>query len=314
MSDDARSDIMMELPLIDRLHIDAVEYHLDGEYDDAIRTYERILKFQPENAEVRYHYGIALGTAKSSELALEQYYIALLYDEKMDDVLREAGLILLAQGKAYEALDMFLRWDDLRRGQHQPRYYAGCALALGGDLDEAITQFWVALSREKVFAPSKHGIAVASHLKGDYRKANEEYRKAIALEPNNPFFRFHYAITLDAQDYFDLAATELRVAIALDPMLAHVAPVMTADIWRNTNLDIERHDRQRAFTLSYLRFGIVYGWARRLAMENDIIGALDFLREARTLRYFEPFLVRQDKAFANLRDLVAFKEILGGRW
>jgi len=310
MGDNGDPDILLQLPLADQLHIHATEYQLAGRFSEARETYAMTIALVPEHAGVRLHYGMAFGSTNDTDHALEQYQLALRYDATLGDALREAGLILLSQGRAYEALDAFLRWEDHDPGIPDPRYYAGCALACDGDLDGAIDQFWVALSRQKDIAPSRHAMGIALYLKGDYAKADTEIYTAICVEPNNPFFRFHYGIALDAQGNFDRAVREFRVAIAIDPKFASAAPVLSANIWRDGPMDVERHSFSRWWTLKYTRFWAVYGRAKHLARTNDIVGALNFLREARRLYFCTRALARRDEAFESLRNLAAFQAII----
>jgi len=58
---------------------------------------------------------------------------------------------------------------------------------------------------------------VVSYLKGEFGRAAEEYRKALALDRNDTDARFHLAMALKAQGSHRRARRTLKQCLALDP-------------------------------------------------------------------------------------------------
>jgi TolB-like protein/tetratricopeptide (TPR) repeat protein len=148
-------------------------------------------------------------------------------------------------------------WGTLPAGEAYPRVreFAGKAL----ELDPSLGSAWACLA------------GTAESWDWNWDKAEENYRKAIELEPNNATSHQWYANFLSAHGRFDEAIEQADLAEKLDP-LATIIGLTKAEIYYiSGELDraIVECDRVIAMDSTFLGVYLLLGDASRYAGRND---------------------------------------------
>jgi tetratricopeptide (TPR) repeat protein len=101
--------------------------------------------------------------------------------------------------------------------------------------------------------------AVAGHVSAfydaDWQTAENEYRRAIALDPNNVFAHRYLAATLEALGRFPESLDEAQRALALAPVSALLESAYARHLFRAREFDESIHHYQRAIELDAHDFG-----------------------------------------------------------
>jgi eukaryotic-like serine/threonine-protein kinase len=116
-----------------------------------------------------------------------------------------------------------------------PSYGTGITSRQAGSLADAATQKALELDDSLPEAHTARANALTFELK--WREAEEEYRRAIELNPNNAVAHYFYSYTLLVpQKRFDQALEEMRLALSLDPL----SPIMNTN-YAATLMDAHRY-------------------------------------------------------------------------
>jgi tetratricopeptide (TPR) repeat protein len=86
-----------------------------------------------------------------------------------------------------------------------------------GNLDEAKSEYELAISTDPEYADAFSDYGTLYSLKGDWSKAAEQYQKAIAIRPDDSLFHANYARTLAKLGQPDQCLSELEKAYKLNP-------------------------------------------------------------------------------------------------
>jgi tetratricopeptide (TPR) repeat protein len=93
----------------------------------------------------------------------------------------------------------------------------GLGLAAKGRLDDAIQEYRTAIALDPNFASAHNNLGDALKAKGRLDDAIQEYRTAIGLDPNVPGFYHNLGLALVDKGRWDDAVEACRKAAALDP-------------------------------------------------------------------------------------------------
>ncbi len=96
-------------------------------------------------------------------------------------------------------------------------YNRGCALAMKGEWDGAISEFRTALLIDPNHAHAHVNLGNALSLSGDMEGAISAYRAALRLAPDDAYAHIGLGATLAKQGNRDEAAAEFRTALRLAP-------------------------------------------------------------------------------------------------
>ncbi|MCA9979931.1 MAG: tetratricopeptide repeat protein [Anaerolineales bacterium] len=173
-------------------------YQRDGEYEQAISSYENAIQLDSENP---------------------AYYVALInlltLTNQPDDALYWAERVILLESGNDEVLSAVAAAYLLN----------GRRLAEVGELEEADLQYQRAIdsAQQATQINGNSGLAYA-YLAGaliaqnpnNFARAQEVVDLAVALEPDNPVVRYYRGVVLETQGYYAQAIDEYETAVSLD--------------------------------------------------------------------------------------------------
>lgn len=191
---------------------------LGGKYEAAAPIYERLVKREPGVADHHLRLGEVYRRLERTELALDHFRKARDLRPKDANVHYPLALLLHATGRAAEAKAVYEQI--LKLEPDSPVALNNLAYVIaetGGDLDLALTY----AQRAKQRLPNSDD--VTDTIGWIYIKKNLSanaiaiYEQLIAKQPNNPTFRYHYAMALLQKGDKARARQELLTALRNRP-------------------------------------------------------------------------------------------------
>lgn len=202
------------------------------------------------------------------------------------------GDIFMARKMYREAIDAF------REGSPKDavlRNKIGIAYHQQMQLDIARKYYEQAVKLKPTYSEAVNNVGTVYYATKNYRRAISQYKKAIRLAPDSASIHSNLGTAYYARNQLALANVEYRIAIKLDPeVFEHHSSYGT--------LLQERSVQDRA------KFH--YMMAALYAQDGRNELALQYLRKALEEGYKERKKLPEDPAFAGLRDLPEFKELL----
>ena len=202
------------------------------------------------------------------------------------------GDILMARKMYREAIEAF--------GEGSPkdavlRNKTGIAYHQLMQLDSARKCYEQAIKLKPTYSEAVNNLGTVYYAAKSYRRAVSQYKKAIKLAPDSASIHSNLGTAYYARNQIALANEEYRIALKLDP-----------EVFEHHNsygvLLQERSVQDRA-KFHYM-MAAIYAQDGR----NDL--AIQYLRKALEEGYKERKKLPDDPAFAALRDLPEFKELL----
>ena len=145
------------------------------------------------------------------------------------------------------------------------------------------------------YSEAVNNLGTVYYAAKNYRRAISQYKKAIRLAPDSASIHSNLGTAYYARNQLDLANQEYQVAMKLDP-----------DVFeRHSSYGVLLQERSVAERAKFhYMMATIYAKDGR----NDL--ALQYLRKALEEGYKERKKLPDDPAFAALRDLPEFKELL----
>lgn len=188
-------DTIYQKNLADMLYVE------EGEIDEAIAIYLKLLEKSPRDVETLLNLGIISEGVGQQEEA-ESFYQRALEIEPWNPAVRER-LMELRNRESEEALA-----DDDEEPVEE-RYQRVQALVDEGDLEQATRELERILEAYPDFPPAHNDLAVLYHQEGDKERALAHYEKAAALVPGNSTYQKNLA------DFYFVEGHDIDGAIAI---------------------------------------------------------------------------------------------------
>ncbi len=161
----------------------ALQHHQKGEIQKAEELYRRILRNEPDNA----------------------------------DVLHLLGILLAQRGKFSEAQKLIAKAIELQPNSPSFHNSMGNTLKNLGKLDKAIDYYQKALDLQSNYAVAHNNLGNVLLQQGKLKQASKHYRQAIQIQPNYADAHYNLAIILLKQNNVAEAMKHLDKTLQLQP-------------------------------------------------------------------------------------------------
>jgi tetratricopeptide (TPR) repeat protein len=123
------------------------EYYLDGQYNNALREYQRAVDVAPADSQSLISLGTVYYAMGDSEAAMQTVQQALRFKPREPNASYFIGLLYLERGQAKEAIPYISRFTQNRSGVDAAQAYndLGVAYSRSGDLAQAAENYRQAL-------------------------------------------------------------------------------------------------------------------------------------------------------------------------
>jgi len=162
-------------------------------------------------------------------------------------------------------------------------------------LNEAKKYYEQAVKLKPTYSEAINNLGTVYYAAKSYRRAISQYRKAIKLAPESASIHSNLGTAYFARNQWDLASQEFREALKLDPNVFE----------HHSSYGIMLQERSVQEKAKFH-----YGLAVLYAQDNRVELALQYLRKALEEGYKERHKLPEDPAFASLRELPEFKQLL----
>jgi tetratricopeptide (TPR) repeat protein/streptogramin lyase len=161
------------------------QYFENGDYDNAIKSFDKAMSLNPKNPIPYNHKGDVLFKLKKYEEAIKSYDAALEINPKYLDVLKDKALSLDNLGKHQEAINCFDAALEINPKIARNWYYKALSLSKLSNNEEAIRCYDEVLGLEPTNVDAWIGRGICLGILKKYKEAIECYDKAIIIDPNN---------------------------------------------------------------------------------------------------------------------------------
>ena len=174
-------------------------YYSSGEYDAALIAFRRALEKEPNNVYALYGLG-------RTQLRLLQFSAAIENLKKAIALDSNFAPAYVALAEAYT--DRFI--------------YAQDKKSAAPYLDQALMVLDDAQRVDPNYYPTYNQRGLVYQYKGDLKKAEAAFKKALELEPNDPTVRYNLAQVYLSEGKLDEALEMLKQGVTLDPSSAQL--------------------------------------------------------------------------------------------
>ena len=159
---------------IDKMLVDAFEHVEDGNFDQALKLYNLVLKQEPDNISALVDKGATLQNMGKLKLAIRSYDRALSISPDNLDALLNKGAALHSAQKYQDAIDCYDLVLRIDKKSAMALAYKGLSLGEMGQLHDAIKYFKKALSIDQHYDLASISKDTAQKLLKSIREKNSK--------------------------------------------------------------------------------------------------------------------------------------------
>jgi superkiller protein 3 len=153
-------------------------------YNEAIDSYNKVLKVNNVSSQAWYYLGLALMMVHRPEEAIASFDKAIRLDPDNHKTFFSRGLALESLGQLEEALSDFDQALKLQANHYQSWYNRGVILAALGQYQEEIIAYDQAIAIKEDLHEAYYNKGVALGYLGNYEEAIINYQKSLKIKPD----------------------------------------------------------------------------------------------------------------------------------
>lgn len=176
----------------------------------------RFVELFPDLSAAHNKLGIYFVQQGDTAKAKQEFEAAIELDPRAHDPHRNLGLIYAGQGDLDKAHFYNQKAIDLKPTYVEAITAQGAVFMRQGQHDKARERFLRAL-KEYEYAPAYHNLGTSYLQEADYVEAVRAYRRSVALEPDNPTYRFNLGLAYQRAGNNRRAVECFDRAVALQP-------------------------------------------------------------------------------------------------
>lgn len=131
--------------------------------------------------------------------------------------LRNLAQVLSWTGKYEKAYGLALRANEMLDRDGESRYLAGLCAEMLGRVDEAVSQYRLAVDADPNHAKARVNLGAVLQSRGDYQEAEVHFRHALQVDPGHAKAHYNLGMVFSAQGRASDAAQSFRQAVAQMP-------------------------------------------------------------------------------------------------
>jgi tetratricopeptide (TPR) repeat protein len=185
----------------------------------------RGLEFDPANPDVVFTLGRILRTVGRNDEALELF---LRYQQLVPGDFQALGQIgnCLAALRRFEEAESYLRGALEHLDDAPTHYNLGLVMALVGRPVEAVAEYERALDRDANHVEARSNLAAMLVRQGKLDQASRQLERVLATDPENANAHTNLGLVLAQRGQVDRAAREFREALRISPQQAQAAEAL----------------------------------------------------------------------------------------
>jgi len=188
-----------------------------GNLDEAIEQFRRVIESDAEYALAHSRLGSALKIRGELEQAVEHYRTAIRLEPDLPELHFNLGQALKLQGKLDEAIVEFERSLELRPGMAQSHFVLGNARMAQQRPDLAVGHFQQAIRLDPANFEAHNNLGTVLGTQGRLAEAAAEFRLALTIRPDHAKSHFNLGMALAQQGRLVDAIVQFRRTLELEP-------------------------------------------------------------------------------------------------
>ncbi|MFZ5906539.1 MAG: tetratricopeptide repeat protein, partial [Nitrospirota bacterium] len=200
----------------------AVEYQRAGKLEQAASLYKKILKKQPDHAEVLHLLGVLYSQAENYDAAIDCLKKSLRHTRGHFILYYNLGNAFQKKGDVDQAIHCFQEALQLNPNVADVHYNLGIAFQISNRIDDAIASFRKALNLNPALFDAYYNLGNALQDKGDRDEAIVCYQKSIQLNPGFAGNFCNLGNILKEKGRFEEAIEYYQKALLLNPNIPEV--------------------------------------------------------------------------------------------
>jgi tetratricopeptide (TPR) repeat protein len=165
---------------------DGLNFFKQGQYNEALEYFEKVVAKFPESAEAFYNLGVSELRAGKMDQAIAALEKTVQLKPDLTEAYFALGECYFNKGESDQAIRMFSKTLDLK-GQDSKSYYnLGIVYYKLNRVDEAISSFEKSIDLDPTFSSAYYQGGIAHIKKGDLKKALQYLEQFLKQEPNAP--------------------------------------------------------------------------------------------------------------------------------
>lgn len=209
-----------------------IAYMASGKGDEAMTELKKAIEIKPKGCDAHMKLALLLSTSRNYRDALNEAMQAVQLaskDSEQIDSQLTLGNILVDSGNASDSIPPFK--SVLAKAKGHPVAMSGYGWAVAekeGKVDEGIACQRKAIKDYPIFMPAYVRLAELLVKKNDLSGAEEQYKAALKVSPDDERVRTAYAKFLEGQQRKDEAKTELKKVLEKKPNYAPASEALSA--------------------------------------------------------------------------------------
>lgn len=197
-----------------------IALHRDGRLAEAAKTYQEILRLDPNNFDALHLLGVIFLQVRQPAQAVKFISEALSIDATSESAHTNLGNALVELRRFGEAIKSYDQAMELNSGYADAYYNRGIALQALKRLEDAVQSYSSAISLRPAYAEAYGNRGVILEELSLLNEALEDHDKAISLRPDHALFYNNRGVTLQKMGRLDEALASYSKANALNPIYA----------------------------------------------------------------------------------------------
>jgi protein O-GlcNAc transferase len=202
------------IPALNMLGMLSYQLH---KYDSAIQYMKRVVRLQPQNSRAYYVLGHSLQEKGKVDEAVDYYQEALKLDPGLADIYYNLGTIYHDKKKIDEAVAFYGKALQINPRDIDACYNLGNILQENGRLDEAVTYYQKALQLDPGLVDVYSKLGLIYNVKKQYDEAINSYRQAVRINPSGPAAYYGLGTALAGKGRLEDAILVYRKALQMNP-------------------------------------------------------------------------------------------------
>jgi tetratricopeptide (TPR) repeat protein len=188
-----------------------------GLTDSAVRHYQKAVQIDPTYSDAHYNLAEIFRMRGLTDIAIRHYQKVIHFDPVYSEAYNNLGNIYSSQGLIDMAIEHYQTAIKINRYYHDAHYNLGNTYASEGLIDKAIEQYLLAIELMPDHPTSHHNLGVVYKYKGMLDKAIEHYLLAIEFKPDYPEAHHSLGVAYKSQGKIELAIRAYNDALRLRP-------------------------------------------------------------------------------------------------
>jgi spermidine synthase len=192
-------------------------YNFIGRPEDAIHSYQEVLKINPRSATTHTNLGVAFAQQGRIEEAIKHFTEALKLDSRNPNAYYNLGVIMIKATRLDEAIRCFQEALKMNPEFAEAHHQIGLAMADKGDMSEATLQFKEAIRINPKFTLAYKDLGINLAMQDRMDEAIQVFSLAVEIDPEDAELHNNLCIALARQGKLDDAITHFRAAVIIRP-------------------------------------------------------------------------------------------------